>query len=81
MSLDARQREIDRNFDFFLSQFRQLDEGHRGEYVLLRHQQIIGFYDRVEDAASDAQQRFGDHLYSIQIVEPEPVDLGFVTRA
>lgn len=81
MSADIRQHEIDQNFDFFQSQFKQLDVEHRGEYVLLRHQRIIGFYDRVEDAARDAERRFTDHLYSIQIVEPEPVDLGFVTRA
>jgi hypothetical protein len=81
MSADVRQREIDRNFDFFQNQLKQLDPAHRGAFVLLRHQEIVGIFDRVEDAAKEAEQRFSDHLYSIQIVEPEPVDLGYVTRA
>ncbi len=81
MSFDGRQQEIDQNFDFFQSQFKRLDQEHRGEFALLRHQEIIGFFKRVEDAAAEAEQRFPDRLYSIQIVEPEPVDLGFVARA
>lgn len=81
MSIESRQHEIDRNFDFFQTHFNHFAADHRGEFVLLRHQSVIGYYGLVEDAARDAEQRFADGLYSIQIVEPEPVDLGFVTRA
>lgn len=81
MSDDLRKREIDRNFDYFQSQFKDLADAHRGEFVLLRHQEIIGIFERVEDAAHEAQTRFSDRIYSIQVVEPEPVDLGFVARA
>jgi hypothetical protein len=81
MSDDVRKLEIDRNFDYFQSQFKDLALAHTGEFVLLRHQSIVGFFDRVEDAAHEAEARFSDRIYSIQVVEPEPVDLGFVTRA
>jgi hypothetical protein len=81
MSEDARQREIDRNFDYFQSRIRDLYPAHRGEFVLLRNQEIVGFYGHVEDAARDAGHLFPDSLFSIQVVEPEPVDLGFFSRA
>jgi len=81
MSASLRQIEIDRNFEYFLGQLKELDRNHRGEYALLRHQQIVGFFARVEDAAKAAEQQYPDRLYSIQVVEPEPVDLGFVARA
>lgn len=81
MSDDTRQREIDRNFDFFQSRIRDLYPEHQGEFALLRNQEIIGFYGHVEDAARDAGQMFPDRLFSIQVVEPEPVDLGFFSRA
>lgn len=81
MSDDRRQLEIDQNFDFFQSQIRNLFEEHRGKYALLRDQRIIGFFARVEDAARAAEQQFADGIFSIQVVEPEPVDLGFFSRA
>jgi hypothetical protein len=81
MSDDVLTQEIDRNFDYFQSRFKDLMATHSGAFVLLRHQRVVGFFDRIEDAAREAQTRFSDRIYSIQVVEPEPVDLGFVTRA
>jgi hypothetical protein len=50
---------------------------HRGQFALMRHGEIIGFFDRPGAANVAAHEKYPDGLYSIQEVTDEPIDLGF----
>jgi hypothetical protein len=76
----ARQREIERNRDFFLNELPKLLPERRGKYALLRNEKIIGFFDTPNDAVTAARQ-FDDQMYSIQQVTDLPVNLGFFSYA
>lgn len=67
--------EVDRNYDFFQRHMSSYLPRERGRYALLRHGKVIGFYEGA-DAAEERGEQFGDGLYSIQLVDPAPVNLG-----
>lgn len=81
MDREAQNLEVDRNFDFFQRNLSKYLPEHAGQYALLRHAQLVGFYTSVRDAISVARERFPDSIYSLQEVTAEPVDLGFFSHA
>jgi len=78
---DDRQTEIDRNLEFFLRELPSLLVDHRGKYALLRHQQIIAYFDTIADALSAGNSQFTDKLFSIQEVTDAATNLGFYSHA
>ncbi len=80
MATEAKELEIDRNYDYFQNRFNDFAQSHAGEFALLRSREIIGFFPRVEDAALAGERQFPDGLFSVQLVEPDPVDLGFFSH-
>ncbi|KUO51909.1 MAG: hypothetical protein APF82_02835 [Sphingomonadales bacterium BRH_c42] len=78
---DKLEVEIERNLFAFLSRIPQLLTEHRGEYAVLRQQEIVGIYARLSEALQVAQARFNDGLFSIQEITDKPVDLGFYSHA
>ena len=60
--------EIDTNFDAFQRQLYASLKSHRGEFALLRHGQIIDFFEYPGAALIAGKQRFPDALFSIQEV-------------
>lgn len=73
---DLRRAEIDQNYDFFQRNLKRMLSRHEGQYALLRHKEIVGYYAAVGEAYRDAVGRFPDRLFSIQLVTREPVELG-----
>lgn len=74
----ARQKlEVDRNYDAFMRTLSTILSGHRGQYALMRHGQIIEFFERPGPANVAGSERFADGVFSIQEVTDEPIDLGF----
>ena len=59
--------------------FKRLQEGleadHMGKWVLLHDQQVIGFYESFEVAASEAVDRFGNGPFLIRQIGAEPITL------
>jgi hypothetical protein len=78
---DDRQTEIDRNLEFFLKELPNLLPVHGGKYALLRHQQIIAYFDTIADALSAGNSQFEDKLFSVQQVTDAATNLGFYSHA
>ena len=76
-----RERELDRNYDYFQQHISEFARANAGRFALLRHQQLVQFFDTLADAVTYADAHFPDRLFSVQPVEPDPVDLGFIGRA
>jgi hypothetical protein len=75
MDLRELADEVDRNYDYFQRHLKDYLPQELGRYALLRHAKVIGFYDGADDAEEEGEQ-FEDGLYSIQLVDPAPVNLG-----
>lgn len=73
---DAHRVEIDRNYDFFQRNLRRFLTDHEGQFALLRHREVVGFFDSVGEAYRAGTGRFPDRLFSVQPVSSEPVELG-----
>ncbi|MDQ3145117.1 MAG: hypothetical protein M3Q57_09625 [Pseudomonadota bacterium] len=71
--------EVERNYDFFQRSMSGFLPDHYREYALLRHCEVVGFF---ADAgkAEERGETFADGLYSIQLVDPEPVNLGLYSN-
>jgi len=67
--------EVDRNYDYFQRHMTEYLPREFGRYALLRRGNVVGFYDSA-DSAEERGERFGDGIYSIQLVDPAPINLG-----
>lgn len=72
------QIEVDKNYDFFKQELPKIIIGHLGQFVLLRHQAIIDYFDTFEDAQKYAIAMYKDELFSVQKVEDTVLNLGFI---
>jgi hypothetical protein len=86
MSGDDRQypekrKEIEKNFSFFLSQLPNITQTQRGRYALLRHEEIVGFFDTALDALQAGKTAYPDGIFSIQQVTDTPINLGYYSYA
>jgi hypothetical protein len=77
----TRQEAVDRNHAAFGRKLPELLEKHRGKYALLRHEEIVGFYESIVDAQQIGEQLYPDGLFSVQQVTDNQVDLGFYSHA
>ncbi len=81
MAHDALNREVDQNYDHFQRNVSAYIPGEVGRYALIRHREIIGFFDDPGAAAREGANRFPDDLFSIHEVTDAPIDLGLYTYA
>jgi hypothetical protein len=77
----TKSEEIDRNLERFLEQLPALVEDHEGQYVLIRHGKILEYFDTALDAQIAGNQRFEDHIFSIQCVKEAAEELGYFSYA
>ncbi len=79
--MDSRElaAEVERNYDFFQRHMRDYLPGEFRRYALLRHCEVVGFFDDAAKAELRGEQ-FGDGIYSIQLVDPAPVNLGLYSN-
>lgn len=73
--------EVDANFDAFRALLPQLVGEHMGQFALLRHKRIEGFFGDVKAAIEAGTARFADRMFSVQEVTDRPADLGFFSHA
>ncbi|WP_439544987.1 hypothetical protein [Sandarakinorhabdus sp.] len=81
MDNDAQRREVDQNYDRFQRILGSILAEHEGQIALMRHGEIVGFFDHVRDALNCARSRFSDGIFSLQDVTREPIDLGIFSHA
>jgi hypothetical protein len=79
--VNTKQQEIDRNLEYFKDKLPELLKSHLGKYTLIRHQEIIGFYDTVIDAQMTGARFFKDGIFSVQQVSGMAIELGFYSHA
>ncbi|WP_288695342.1 hypothetical protein [Brachyspira pilosicoli] len=80
VSKDKIENEVSQNYQFFL----QEKENNRIPYnclnkvALLREQQIIDYFDSIDDALKYARKVYEDGLYSVQKVNDIVINLGYI---
>lgn len=81
--MDSRTKieEIEQNYKRFMELLPTLVDRHPGQYALLRDREIVGCYESAIAAQVAGNQRFKDHLFSIQAITQTPEHLGFFAHA
>lgn len=78
---EQRCAEIERNYSQFLMLKDTIDKSHENDFVIMKDGRIIQFCQTILEADSKAKELFQDGIYSIQQVNPKPVELGFFSHA
>ena len=73
---DARNLEIDHNYDFFQRNLAIFLKDHAGQYALLKGAAVIDWFDRPGDAYRAGLAKFADNPFSIQEARSDPIELG-----
>jgi hypothetical protein len=77
---DAVQAEVDRNYQIFEKELPNL-AAFNGKFALMHDGKIIHYYDTVADAVGTGKIMYSDDIFSVQQVQTEPVNLGFLSHA
>ena len=83
--LDARMalflaRHLRANYAAFLAQLPALLVTHRGQWALMRHTEILGFFATARDAALAGELLCRGRRFSVHEVTDTPADLGVFSR-
>lgn len=81
MDRHALEREIDQNLVMFERALPGLLHDRAGEYVLIRHREMVDFFGSMTDALRSGRSRFADGIFSVQEVTDRPIDLGLFSHA
>lgn len=81
MSNASLKKEIDDNLEYFLKELPNILPVQAGKFALLRHQEIVGYFDTAADALAAANNSYQDGIFSIQQVTTGGVGLGFFSYA
>ena len=77
----AIEHEIDQNYQAFKALADDLlGQDRAGQFALLRHQKIIGFFDSAGEAFRHGKSQFQDRLFSVQEVTNRSLDLGYFSH-
>lgn len=78
---ETLETEIALNYDVFQRMLVQLLPEHRGEFALIRHKKIVGFFKDPGAAYREGLARYQDELFSLQEVDDQPVEMGLTSLA
>jgi hypothetical protein len=79
---DPLRQQLEDNYKAFQALLPSLVSSQRGKFALMRHGQIVEFFDTARDAYVAGQKLFAtDRLFSVQEVTDTPIDLGFFSHA
>lgn len=81
MSETALQQELESNYAAFKKMLPKLVKTNLGQFAVLRHQEIVKFFDSVGEADQFAIKEFNDGLFSIQEVTEKTESLGYFSYA
>lgn len=81
MDTRDKDQEIRSNFKAFEKKLPDIIEAHRGKFALMRHGEIVEYFDTARDAYLFGRKQYEDGLFSIQEVIQAPIDLGWFSRA
>lgn len=78
---EARRQEVARNFQAFQSKLPELLAERRGQFAVMRHGSIVGYFDTIGEAVHFAAEAYEDQIFSVQEVTDKAVDLGWFSHA
>jgi hypothetical protein len=81
MKADPKSTELETNYAEFKRRLPELLETHAGQFAVMRHGEIIVFFDTMGDAAKFCGREFQDGIFSIQEVTARRIDLGYYSHA
>ena len=76
-----QQREVDANFEVFEEKFDDLYREHPGKFALMKNREVVDFFDTDADAFRAAKLLFNDGLFSVQKIDNQPPNLGWMGYA
>ena len=56
-------------------------EQHQGEYAIIVAGEVVNYYSSLMEAVKQAATTVKNAEYSIQCVETQPIDMGFIASA
>lgn len=80
-NITEKQAEIDKNYEAFRKILPELMQSHVGQFVVMRHEEPVAFFDTTRDAMVYAVKTYEDGLFSVQEVTQKSVDLGWFSHA
>lgn len=81
MAAAERSREIEANYAAFLKRLPEISQTHSGKFAVMRHGEIVDFFDTIGDAARFVGKMYPDGQFSIQEVTQRSANLGFYSYA
>ena len=80
-SARAHETEVRSNYEAFRAALPELLSTNAGEFAVLRHCEVVGFFATTTAAREFAEQEYSDGLYSIQEVTDRKVFISPRTHA
>ena len=79
--IDAAEREVNENYDYYQKMLPEWRDAHLNGHVLIHHQKPMGFFESIRDAIQVGIKDYGMGNFSVQSIENIPVDLGHQSNA
>ena len=80
-SRELKLDEIRKNYARFISIKESLKRNGTDEFVIMRNGDVVEYCQTLLDANLKAKSLFDDGIFSIQEIDPEPVELGYFSYA
>ena len=81
MAEDAKSAEVATNFAAFQRKLPELLETHAGKFAVMRHGEVVDFFDTLTDAARFGTRTYSDDMFSVQEVTERRIELGLFSVA
>lgn len=75
--MNASQKTIDANYTAFRKVLPEIMQRQAGRFALMRHEQIVDFFDTARDAVTAGEHLYEDGEFSVQEVMRAPINLGY----
>ena len=62
---------LQKEYDFFLAHLNEFSEQHLNEFVVIKGEQVVGFFNSYEKALRDGLKQFGNVPFFIKEVQEE----------
>ena len=72
---------LKQNYVFFQGVVHDLMKEFAGQYALVRDRAVVEIFSKPADALEAGSVQFDDGLFSVQMINDRPRDLGFLSYA
>ena len=73
-NLDDR---LEKNLEALKKKIPSLKAEDAGKFALMRNENLVKIFSKVEDAHEHASEKFKDKNYSVHMITDVPIDLGY----